>query len=93
MPLRIAAKVDKVDREYFETRIKAKLDHPLVEFLGEIGEKEKGEFLGGAYALLFLIDWPEPFGMAMIESLACGTPVIAFRRGSVPEVIEDTLRR
>ena len=89
MPLRIAAKVDKVDREYFDTRIKAKLDHPLVEFLGEIGEKEKGEFLGGAYALLFLIDWPEPFGMAMIESLACGTPVIAFRRGSVPEVIED----
>lgn len=89
MPLRIAAKVDKVDREYFETRIRAKLDHPLVEFLGEIGEKEKGAFLGGAYALLFLIDWPEPFGMAMIESLACGTPVIAFRRGSVPEVIKD----
>ena len=89
MPLRIAAKVDKIDREYFETRIRAKLDHPLVEFLGEIGEKEKGEFLGGAYALLFLIDWPEPFGMAMIESLACGTPVIAFRRGSVPEVIKD----
>jgi glycosyltransferase involved in cell wall biosynthesis len=89
MPLRIAAKVDKVDREYFETRIKPKLNHPLIEFLGEIGEKEKGDFLGGACALLFLIDWPEPFGMAMIESLACGTPVIALRRGSVPEVIDD----
>jgi len=89
MPLRIAAKVDKADREYFETHIKARLGHPLIEFVGEIGEHEKREFLGGAYALLFLIDWPEPFGMAMIESLACGTPVIAFRRGSVPEVIDD----
>ena len=88
MPMRIAAKVDKVDREYFETTIKPMLDHPLVQYIGEIGQREKQEFLGGAYALMFLIDWPEPFGLAMIEALACGTPVIAFRRGSVPEVID-----
>ena len=88
MPMRIAAKVDKVDREYFETTIKPMLDHPLVEYIGEVGQREKQEFLGGAYALMFLIDWPEPFGLAMIEALACGTPVIAFRRGSVPEVID-----
>ena len=87
-PIRIAAKVDKVDREYFEATIKPMLDHPLVEYIGEISEREKQEFLGGAYALMFLIDWPEPFGLAMIEALACGTPVIAFRRGSVPEVID-----
>lgn len=89
MPIRIAAKVDKVDRAYFEATIKPLLDHPLVEYIGEIGEGEKQEFLGGAYALMFLIDWPEPFGLAMIEALACGTPVIAFRRGSVPEIIDD----
>ena len=89
IPMRIAAKVDKVDREYFETTIKPMLDHPLVEYIGEIGEREKQEFLGGAYALMFLIDWPEPFGLAMIEALACGTPVIAFRRGSVPEIIDQ----
>jgi glycosyltransferase involved in cell wall biosynthesis len=88
MPIRIAAKIDKVDREYFEATIKPMLDHPLVEYIGEIGEREKQEFLGGAYALMFLIDWPEPFGLAMIEALACGTPVIAFRRGSVPEIID-----
>ncbi|HEX4594169.1 MAG TPA: glycosyltransferase family 4 protein [Bryobacteraceae bacterium] len=89
MPIRIAAKVDKVDRAYFETAIKPMLDHPLVDYIGEIGEREKQEFLGGAYALMFLIDWPEPFGLAMIEALACGTPVIAFRRGSVPEIIDE----
>jgi glycosyltransferase involved in cell wall biosynthesis len=89
MPIRIAAKVDKVDRAYFEATIKPMLDHPLVEYVGEIGESEKQEFLGGAYALMFLIDWPEPFGLAMIEALACGTPVIAFRRGSVPEIIDN----
>jgi glycosyltransferase involved in cell wall biosynthesis len=89
MPIRIAAKVDKVDREYFEAIIKPLLDHPLVEYIGEIGEGDKQEFLAGAFALTFLIDWPEPFGLAMIEALACGTPVIAFRRGSVPEIIED----
>ncbi len=90
MPLKIAAKVDKADREYFETVIKPMLKSPWVEFIGEIGEKDKDEFLGNAYALLFLIDWPEPFGLVMIESLACGTPVIAWRCGSVPEVIENS---
>jgi glycosyltransferase involved in cell wall biosynthesis len=86
--IRIAAKVDKVDREYFEVIIKPLLSHPLVEYIGEIGQPDKQEFLGGAYALIFLIDWPEPFGLAMIEALACGTPVIASRRGSVPEIID-----
>jgi glycosyltransferase involved in cell wall biosynthesis len=89
MPLRIAAKIDKSDYEYFEGRIKPLLGHPGVEFLGEIGEREKSELLGKAHALLFPIDWPEPFGLVMIEALACGTPVIAWRRGSVPEIIRD----
>lgn len=87
IPLKIAAKVDKVDREYFETVIKPLL-HDGVEFIGEIGELEKREFLGNALALVFMIDWPEPFGLTMIESLACGTPVIARARGSVPEILE-----
>jgi glycosyltransferase involved in cell wall biosynthesis len=91
MPLRIAAKVDRVDQDYFTAHIKPLLDHPLIEFLGEIGDKEKQAFLGGAEALLFPIDWPEPFGLAMIEAMACGTPVIAFRRGSVPEIIDEGL--
>jgi glycosyltransferase involved in cell wall biosynthesis len=86
--LRIAAKVDPADREYFDTHIKPLLDNPLVEFVGEIGDEEKADFLGGATALLFPIDWPEPFGLVMIESLACGTPVVAFRGGSVEEIIE-----
>ena len=85
--LKIAAKVDKSDQEYFETIVKPLL-HDGVEFIGEIGELEKNDFLGNALALLFMIDWPEPFGLAMIESLACGTPVIARSRGSVPEIIE-----
>jgi glycosyltransferase involved in cell wall biosynthesis len=89
MKLKIAAKVDAVDRRYMDTEIRPLLDHPLVEFVGEIGEKEKGEFLSNAYALLFPIDWVEPFGLVMIEAMACGTPVVAFRRGSVPEVIDD----
>jgi len=89
LPLRIAAKVDKVDREYFESSIKPLLDHPLIEFIGEISDREKQDFLGNAAALLFLIDWPEPFGLVMIEAMACGTPVIALRRGSVPEVLTD----
>lgn len=88
VPLKIAAKVDALDVDYFETTIRPLLDHPLVEFIGEIGEGEKGEFLGNAGALIFPIDWPEPFGIVMIEALACGTPVIAYRQGSVPEVIK-----
>ncbi|CAL1240057.1 glycosyltransferase family 4 protein [Candidatus Methylocalor cossyra] len=89
MPLKIAAKVDKVDRDYFEDRIKPLLNHPLVEFIGEVNEQEKNELLGHAWALLFPIDWPEPFGLVMIEALACGTPVVAFGQGSVPEVLDD----
>jgi len=88
MPLRIAAKVDPADRDYFEREIRQLLDHPLVEYVGEISEAQKDEFLGNAAALLFPIDWPEPFGLVMIESLACGTPVVAFRGGSVAEVID-----
>jgi glycosyltransferase involved in cell wall biosynthesis len=87
-PLKIAAKVDPADQRYFERYIQPLLDHPLVEFCGEIAEGQKGTFLGGASALLFPIDWPEPFGLVMIESLACGTPVVAIRGGSVPEIIE-----
>lgn len=89
MPLKIAAKIDKVDQEYFEQHIEKLLDNPLVEFIGEISESQKSEFLGNAEALLFPIDWPEPFGLVMIEAMACGTPVIAYRRGSVLEVIDD----
>ena len=88
-PLRIAAKVDPADREYFERDIEPLLDHPLIEFVGEIGEAQKAEFLGRARALLFPIDWPEPFGLVMIEAMACGTPVVAFRGGSVEEIIDD----
>jgi glycosyltransferase involved in cell wall biosynthesis len=87
-PLRIAAKVDRADRDYFERIIAPMLDDPLIEFIGEIGDADKGDFLGAAAALLFPIDWPEPFGLVMIEALACGTPVIAYRHGSVPEVLE-----
>ncbi|MBS1212479.1 MAG: glycosyltransferase family 4 protein [Proteobacteria bacterium] len=90
MPLKIAAKVDKVDQAYYEARIKPLLAHPLVEYVGEISDKEKDDFLGNAYALLFPIDWPEPFGLVMIEAMACGTPVIAFPRGAVPEVMRHS---
>jgi glycosyltransferase involved in cell wall biosynthesis len=89
MPLKIAAKVDPADREYFEAEIEPLLEADHVEFVGEISEEEKSEFLGGARALVFPIDWPEPFGLVMIEALACGTPVVAYRHGSVPEVIEN----
>ena len=89
MPLKVAAKVDPTDREYFETRIEPLMHDPSIEFLQEIGEDEKGDFLGNAAALLFPIDWPEPFGLVMIEAMACGTPVIAFSSGSVPEVLEE----
>jgi glycosyltransferase involved in cell wall biosynthesis len=89
MPIKIAAKVDAADNEYFEAKIRKLLDHPLVEYVGEIGEREKGQFLGNAAALLFPIDWPEPFGLVMIEAMACGTPVIAYRLGSVPEIIDE----
>ncbi|HEX7226231.1 MAG TPA: glycosyltransferase family 4 protein, partial [Candidatus Binatia bacterium] len=87
VPLKIAAKIDRADREYFETVVKPLLSSPGVEFIGEINEAQKQEFLGGALALLFPVDWPEPFGLVMIEALACGTPVIARPCGSVPEVL------
>jgi glycosyltransferase involved in cell wall biosynthesis len=88
LPLKIAAKVDRADRAYFNAVIRPLLNHPLIEFNGEISEAEKDSFLGRARALLFPIDWPEPFGLVMIEALACGTPVIAYGHGAVPEVLE-----
>lgn len=87
--LKIAAKVDKVDWEYFISDVKPQMDGAGVEYVGEIGDRQKPAFLSGAHALLFPIDWPEPFGLAMIEAMACGTPVIAFNRASVPEVVDD----
>ena len=89
MPLKIAAKVDNADKIYFDNMIAPMLNWPGIEFIGEIGETEKNDFLGNAYALLFPIDWPEPFGLVMIEAMACGTPVIARLHGAVPEVIEQ----
>lgn len=87
LPLKIAAKVDPADQEYYEREIVPLLDHPLVEFVGEIGDRDKPAFLGNALALLFPIDWPEPFGLAMIEAMACGTPVIARPCGAAPEIV------
>jgi glycosyltransferase involved in cell wall biosynthesis len=89
LPIKIAAKVDKVDEDYFEQQIRPLLSLPHVEYIGEISDDEKADFLGGALALLATIDWPEPFGLVMIEALACGTPVIAFNRGAVPEIVEE----
>ena len=88
VPLKIAAKVDAVDREYFAEVIEPRIEPPMIEYIGEIDDVQKSDFLGGALALLFTIDWPEPFGLAMIEALACGTPVIARPCGAVPEVIK-----
>jgi glycosyltransferase involved in cell wall biosynthesis len=87
--IKIAAKIDQADQAYFDVHIRHLFELPGVEYIGEIGEAEKGAFLGNAAALLFPIDWPEPFGLVMIEAMACGTPVLAFRNGSVPEVIDD----
>jgi glycosyltransferase involved in cell wall biosynthesis len=89
LPLKIAAKVDRVDLDYFNDLIKPLIKPPYAEYIGEISDAEKSGFLSGAAALLVPIDWPEPFGLVMIEAAACGTPVIAFNRGSVPEVVED----
>jgi glycosyltransferase involved in cell wall biosynthesis len=89
IPLKIAAKVDRVDAEYYEQRIRPLIEPPYVEYIGEIGDHEKSGFLSGAHALMATIDWPEPFGLVMIEAMASGTPVIAFNRGSVPEVVDD----
>jgi glycosyltransferase involved in cell wall biosynthesis len=89
VPLKIAAKVDRADEEYYEEIIRPLIDHPLVEYIGEIGDHEKSDFLSGAVGLLVPIDWPEPFGLVMIEAMACGTPVIAYNRGSVPEIIDE----
>jgi glycosyltransferase involved in cell wall biosynthesis len=89
IPLKLAAKVDQVDKAYFRDVIEPLLDGPDVEYVGEINEHSKTEFLGQAAALLFPIEWPEPFGLAMIEAMACGTPVLAFRHGSVPEIVDE----
>jgi glycosyltransferase involved in cell wall biosynthesis len=91
IPLKIAAKVDLVDEDYFRETIAPLLEGSGVEFVGEISENQKSEFLGQASALLFPIDWPEPFGLVMIEAMACGTPVLAFRQGSVPEIVDDRI--
>ena len=88
-PLKIAAKVDRADEDYFAETIRPLLSTPGVEFIGEIGDAQKSEFLSGAIALLLPIDWPEPFGLVMIEAMACGVPVVAFNRGSVSEIVED----
>jgi glycosyltransferase involved in cell wall biosynthesis len=88
MPLVIAAKIDRVDLDYFDARIAPLLNHPLITFVGEVEEAEKPELFRRTHALLFPIDWPEPFGLVMIEAMGCGVPVIAFARGSVPEVID-----
>jgi glycosyltransferase involved in cell wall biosynthesis len=92
IPLKIAAKVDRADQDYYDQLISPLITgNPLVDYIGEISDNEKSEFLSGAIGLLVPIDWPEPFGLVMIEAMACGTPVIAYNRGSVPEVIEDGL--
>jgi glycosyltransferase involved in cell wall biosynthesis len=91
MPLRIAAKLPRSERKYFKEKLEPQIDGSQVQHIGEVNDETKREFLAGAAALLFPIDWPEPFGLVMIEAMACGTPVIAFRSGSVPEVVDDGL--
>ncbi len=91
IPLKIAAKVDRADQDYYDAIVRPLMDHPLIEYVGEIGDAEKSQFLSGAIALLLPIDWPEPFGLVMIEAMACGAPVIAYNRGSVPEIIDEGL--
>ena len=91
IPLKIAAKIDRADQDYYDEIIRPLIDHPLIEYIGEIGDQEKSDFLSGAIGLLVPIDWPEPFGLVMIEAMACGTPVIAYNRGSVPEIVEEGL--
>jgi glycosyltransferase involved in cell wall biosynthesis len=91
VPLKVAAKIDKVDQDYFDAQIAPMIKSGNVEYIGEITDKEKSEFLSGAIVLLVPIDWPEPFGLVMIEAMACGTPVIAFNRGSVPEIVDEGL--
>jgi glycosyltransferase involved in cell wall biosynthesis len=92
IPLKIAAKVDRADQDYYEEVIRPLIEgNPLVDYVGEISDHEKSDFLSGAMGLLVPIDWPEPFGLVMIEAMACGTPVIAFNRGSVAEIVEDGL--
>jgi glycosyltransferase involved in cell wall biosynthesis len=91
IPLKIAAKIDRADQDYYDEVMRPLMAHPLVEYIGEIGDHEKSSFLSGAIGLLLPIDWPEPFGLVMIEALACGTPVIAYNRGSVPEIVEEGL--
>lgn len=89
IPIKIAAKIDRADQDYYDEFIRPMMDHPLVEYVGEISDREKSDFLSGAIGLLLPIDWPEPFGLVMIEAMACGTPVIAYNRGSVAEIVED----
>ncbi|MGY8678299.1 glycosyltransferase family 4 protein, partial [Bradyrhizobium sp. UFLA05-153] len=92
IPLKIAAKVDRADQDYYDELIRPLIENnPLVDYIGEISDNEKSEFLSGALGLLLPIDWPEPFGLVMIEAMACGTPVIAFNRGSAPEIIDEGL--
>ena len=89
MPLRIAAKLPRSERRYFKERLEPLIDGEQIQVVGEVNDRAKEGFLGNAAALLFPIDWPEPFGLVMIEAMACGTPVIAFRRGSVPEIVDE----
>src|SRR5262249_40237515 len=89
VPLQLAAKIDPTQQDYFDTAVKPRLDDPLIEYVGEIGDAEKDAFLGDAAAFVFPIDWPEPFGVVLLEALAVGTPIIAFGRGSVPEIVEN----